>query len=94
MQPNRRTVVREIFYRVVCYCGSIGHPHALGCKCCFRELVPREQEPKPLDAEMNKWILPGGYIISNYTLKMQRLYFYHEKPGRWSKPKSKETRGV
>lgn len=72
---------------VGCHCGGIEGPHNIGEGECLREWVAISDEPRESVAFPEFWIMPGGYRITDYTLKRQRLYAYHGDWRRWSRPK-------
>ncbi len=73
----------------MCSCGSNQEtPHKLGNVKCFRELIPKHEEPKPFGVNKILWKLPKRTPINDLTLKQSRGYSYHEETKRWSIPKS------
>lgn len=72
-----------------CGCGGENGIHELGLNSCYREVVPKDEEPKKFGVEKKLWKLPKQRAITDFTLKQQRGYSYHEKEMRWSKPKNR-----
>ena len=76
----------------LCACGGgEATPHQLGVGNCYREWVPRELSPQKSIIDPSMWVMPGGYQITDYTLKHQRMYYYHEEVDLWSRPKDHES---
>ena len=72
-----------------CGCGGGDDIHELGKDGCFREIVPKSEEPKPFGVDKLRWKLPKQRPISDFTLKQQRGYTFHKEQKRWSKPKDR-----
>ena len=89
--------------RLKCGCGGLqpkyycsewnnSTPHYVGDPKCYRTECILEEEPIKLPEEyLNKslWLV-DGQIITDYTLKYQRMYSQHND-GRWSRLKIKNS---
>ena len=77
---------------LLCHCGGEPEsPHMLGANKCFREWVSVVSSPRKSDINEGLWVMPGGYEITDYTLRFQRLYAYHPEVDLWSRPKDHES---
>lgn len=88
----------KIEIELKCGCGGADGIHKLGIEKCFRKLVQKNEEPKRFGVEKKMWKLPKSSPITEFTLKQQRGYSFHEEEQRWSKPKVRgkewfETKG-
>jgi len=64
-----------------CNCGGMHREHIIGEGDCYRILVPENEHPQYVGK--GKWKV-GGDIITDTTLRGQRMYCYHD-PDEWSK---------
>lgn len=77
--------------RLKCCCGGINNKHFIGDPKCYRTECFQEEPIKlPEDYMGEPMYLVDGSIITNFTLKSQRMYAQH-KDGRWSRLKIKDS---
>lgn len=73
-----------------CGCGSNQGIHELGNDKCFREIVPKNEEPKKVN---RGWSMPGNngerHTITDFTLYHQRGYGFSEQTNQWHRPKER-----
>ena len=72
-----------------CNCGGVKSLHTLGEYTCYREIVPRAEEPTEFGINIGKWKFVGEPPITDFTLRQQRGYSYHIEENLWSKPKAR-----
>lgn len=83
---------------IKCYCGG-GKTlvHRVGEKTCFREIVPTKEEPKFaghgsfMRSDCLMWHYEGA-IITEFSLKNQRLVVMDERTGMWTRPKDRSSK--
>ena len=75
--------------RLKCGCGGGGNTHFIGDPKCYRTECTPEEEPIKLPditTVLFTWYLVEGNVITEFTLKQQRMYSQHSD-GRWSRLK-------
>ncbi len=84
---------------IKCGCGSKQGIHILGNDSCFREIVPKNEEPIQV---YNGWSVPiingTRNTITDYTLHYQRGIRFDKDSNQWHRPKERgndwfESRG-